>query len=79
MAEEKANQKIKRKLIDNLQKMKDDSRFTKESFLRKYGWANSCDFPDCCWRWCKEIRGQTITVSLEDAVDMEKEIIEYQG
>lgn len=73
------NQKIKDKIIGDLDERTIDIRFAKETFLRKYGWDMTCSFPDHVWRWCKDIKGQTIAVSLDDAVDMEREIIEYQS
>ena len=78
MEKQTENQEIKQKLIDDLQDKYNNIRFAKEAFLRKYGWDNSCKFPDCCWRWVKEIKGQTIAVSLNDAIDLESEIVEYQ-
>ena len=77
MEEESENQKLKNKLIDDIQDKTNDLRFAKEAFLRKNGWDSDCGFPDCCWRWVKEIKGQTIAVSLADAYDIECEIIEY--
>jgi len=71
-----SNQKIKDGLIEKIRDKEQDLVFAKEAYLQKYGWFNSCSFPDCHWRWCKEVEGQTIAVSLGDALIIENEITE---
>lgn len=43
-------------------------------FLTDRGWTYSCGFPDCRWRWSKEIDGITYAMRPEDAVDLEDAI-----
>ena len=57
------------KMVDEINQLKN----TEEVFLRKYGWKYSCDFPDCCWRWCKEINGRILCLSRDDAIRVEEE------
>ena len=69
----------KSSLSDEIQKMKEDVGFKKEAFLRLFGWEASCSFPDACWRWVKSIKGVTLALSLEHAVNLEENILHYQN
>lgn len=48
----------------------------KQKFLRKTGWDYSCDHPDYCWRWSKEIRGKNYSLGPDQAISMELRIQE---
>lgn len=71
-------QVLKQNLLDEIQDMENNIKYKEEAFLRKYGWDYSCNFPDCCWRFVKEVKGETIAVSMSDAISIEKEILHYQ-
>ena len=71
------NQKIKNKLLEGIEIHKANLHNAKATFLRKYGWDYCCNFPDSCWRWCKEVKGQTIALNLKEALSIESEIIEH--
>ena len=77
MSKQTENQKLKQKLFEELQDKKRDVENMQGSLLCKYGWEFKCDFPDCCWRWCKSIKGVTLAVSQSDAIHMEESTIEY--
>jgi len=51
----------------------------KKRYLRQFGWNHSCSFPDSCWRWVKVIRGETIAVSIDCALSIEKNILHYKN
>lgn len=45
----------------------------KDIFLLNAGWKYNCDFPDSCWRWCKQLDdGRIICTSKKDAVALQK-------
>jgi len=71
-------QVLKSKLLDEIQDMKNDLHFKQKAFLRKFGWDESCSFPDCCWRWVKVVKGETIAVSMDDAIRIETKIVHYK-
>jgi hypothetical protein len=70
---------LKNELLRKINDIKLDLDNVQSQFLRKFGWDCSCSFPDCCWRWVKEIKGETIAVSLNDAISIEKNIMHYQN
>lgn len=41
-------------------------------YLRVAGWQYTCDFPDHCWRWKKDVRGVVLAVSKSDAISIQK-------
>lgn len=43
----------------------------KKRILLKYGWQEKCGFPDACWRWCKKVNGDLMTLSIKDALRIE--------
>ena len=65
-------------LLDEIEDMKNDLSNKNEAFLRLFGWDDSCDFPDSCWRWVKIIKSQTIAVSCSNAINIEKQIFHYR-
>ena len=72
-------QVLKDSLMDEIKDKVREVGYKKEAFLRKYGWISSCNFPDSCWRWVKEIKGVTIAVSRDNAVRIEAEINHYKN
>ena len=53
----------------------------KQDYLTNTGWVSSCQFPDCCWRWTKEISGKVIAVGTTSAIRIQKELdpLPYDG
>ena len=43
----------------------------KERLVSKFGWVQDYGFPDAIWRWAKTIKGQSMYLSLDDAINME--------
>ena len=56
-----------------------DLREAKKKYLRQFGWEHDCSFPDSCWRWVKVVRGETIAVSIECALSIERSILHYKN
>ena len=65
-------------LLDEIEDNKSDLQHKQEGFLRLFGWHNSCQFPDSCWRWVKVVGGVTIAVSTTDAIHIEQNISHYK-
>jgi len=57
--------------IEDLLQAENDLNDLQEHFLHQQGWEQSCQFPDSCWRWTKEVDGKTLAVSKSDAFDFE--------
>ncbi len=51
-----------------------DLNHARDKFLRQRGWTFSSDYPDCCWRWSKEIAGKRITGDAQQAIRVEQAI-----
>jgi len=47
----------------------------KRAWLEKYGWKQSCDFVDSCWRWCKEIQGKMMMCDINTAIKIERDFL----
>ena len=45
-------------------------------WLGKNGWEQSCQFPDSCWRWCKEIEGKMMMCNKTEAIKIERDFVE---
>lgn len=48
----------------------------KAKWLEKNGWTESCQFPDSCWRWCKEIEGKMMMCSKSEAIKIEHDFVD---
>ena len=45
----------KEKSYESIQIMENELKSAKKKWLVQHGWVERCDFPDSCWRWCKEV------------------------
>jgi len=67
----------KEKSYESVRLMEIDLESAKKAWLVKYGWQERCDFPDSCWRWCKEVPAQgdhpkqMMMCDLEEAIHIE--------
>lgn len=66
-------------LLNEIRDMEQNVLYRKEAFLRKYGWEHSCNFPGSYWLWVKCVRGETIAVSLNSAINIESNICHYKN
>lgn len=48
----------------------------KAKWLERHGWEESCQFPDSCWRWWKEIGGQMMMCSKSEAIKIERDFVD---
>lgn len=50
-----------------------------EAALRAAGWQYTSDFPDHCWRWCKQIISGRVTCShADEALSVELALQEFK-
>jgi len=55
--------------------MEIDLKEKRTKWLTKYGWKERCDFPDSCWRWCKEIEGKLMMCTESKAIKIELDFV----
>lgn len=55
--------------------MEIDLQNNRQKWLTKYGWEESCDFPDSCWRWCKTIDGKMMMCRESEAIKIERDFV----
>jgi len=53
-----------------------DASSLREKFLTASGWEQTCDFPDSCWRWCKQIKGKVLALTRDQAFKLECHLFE---
>ena len=56
--------------------MEIDLGSAKTKWLEDNGWKESCQFPDSCWRWCKEIDGKMMMCRKAEAIKIERDFVE---
>jgi len=61
----------KEKSYEPIRLLQNDLEHKRRVWLEKHGWSESCDFPDSCWRWCKEIDGKLMMCSQATAIKIE--------
>ena len=55
--------------------MKIDLSSAEIKWLEKHGWEQNCQFPDSCWRWCKEIDGKMMMCRKDEAIKIERDFV----
>ena len=73
------NQLLKDNLYDEVEDKKRDLNNLKEGILRKHGWHHSCTFPGSFWLWVKEVKGETIATTMDVALNIEANMVEYKN
>lgn len=63
-----------------IERMFDDATYAREAWLRDRGWDYSSAYPDCYWRWSKDVKGERLTTrQAAEAVEVQVALDGWAG